>query len=128
VNPSSSLVRSGGEGEETLAATEKLMWLKDKRCLIVGGTSGLGHGRGGRFLEERRSCLIAAKNRPRVGAHAVRCDATLSDEVDALFADSVSYLGGLDVLYEVLGGSGRIIDSRCTALRRRLQRPDLDAT
>jgi len=37
----------------------------------------------------------------------VFCDATLSDEVDALFADCVSYLSGLDVLSHLAGGRGR---------------------
>jgi NAD(P)-dependent dehydrogenase (short-subunit alcohol dehydrogenase family) len=84
------------------------MWLKDKRCLIVGGTSGLGLAAARRFLEEGARVVVAGKEIDPAGAmHAVRCDATLSDEVDALFADSVSYLGGLDVLYHVAGGSGR---------------------
>src|SRR5947208_8230261 len=94
------------------------MWLKDKRCLIVGGTSGLGLAAARRFLEEGARVVVAGKEDDhgatalaelgRVGpAHVVLCDATVSSEVAALFADGVSYLGGLDVLYHVAGGSGR---------------------
>ena len=83
-------------------------WLDGKRCLIVGGTSGLGLAAARRFLEEGARLVVAGKEDARaVAAHVVLCDVTLSDEVDALFADSVSYLGGLDVLYHVAGGSGR---------------------
>jgi NAD(P)-dependent dehydrogenase (short-subunit alcohol dehydrogenase family) len=84
------------------------MWLKDKRCLIVGGTSGIGLAASRRFLEEGARLVVAGKEAPRVlAARVVLCDVTLSDEVDALFADCVSYLGGLDVLYHVAGSSGR---------------------
>jgi NAD(P)-dependent dehydrogenase (short-subunit alcohol dehydrogenase family) len=94
------------------------MRLKDKRCLIVGGTSGLGLAAARRFLEEGARLVVAGKEADRGAAaldelgrlgpvHCVLCDATVSDEVDALFADGVSYLKGLDVLYHVAGGSGR---------------------
>ena len=94
------------------------MLLKDKRCLIVGGTSGLGLAAARRFLAEGARLVVAGKEADRGPAalaelerrgpvQFVLCDATVSGAVDALFADAVSYLGGLDVLYHVAGGSGR---------------------
>jgi NAD(P)-dependent dehydrogenase (short-subunit alcohol dehydrogenase family) len=92
--------------------------LEGKRCLIVGGTSGIGLAAARRFLAEGAR-LVVAGNRAEQGdaalsqltplgpAHCGCCDATVSDEVDALYRDCVSYLGGLDVLYHVAGGSGR---------------------
>jgi len=94
------------------------MRLLDKRCLIVGGTSGLGLAAARRFLAEGARLVIAgdddlqgeaaleALGRPTT-LRFVRCDATVSAEVDALWRESVSFLQGLDVLYHTAGGSGR---------------------
>ena len=88
------------------------MRLQDKRCLIVGGTSGIGLAAAQRFLAEGAKVVVAglpAATAPDgLGqAHVILCDATLSSEVDALWRNSVTYLGGLDVLFHVAGGSGR---------------------
>src|SRR5262249_29716026 len=70
-----------------------------KRCLIVGGTSGIGLAAAERFRAE--------------GAHVVGVgldiglDATSATQVESLFADVVQKLGGLDVLFHVAGSSGR---------------------
>ncbi len=94
------------------------MRLRDKRCLIVGGTSGIGLAAAARFLEEGARLVIAghdeAQGRDALDVlahpgrvHFVRCDATLSIEVEALGRESVSWMNGLDVVYHVAGGSGR---------------------
>ena len=92
--------------------------LRDKRCLIVGGTSGLGRAAAKHFLEEGARLVIASRS-PDKGAEALTtlrelgpvsfapCDAAVSEQVERLFADAVSFLGGLDVLYHVAGISGR---------------------
>jgi NAD(P)-dependent dehydrogenase (short-subunit alcohol dehydrogenase family) len=94
------------------------MRLAGKRCLIVGGTSGLGLAAARRFLDEGARLVIAGHDAAQGEAalaalacpdhlHFLRCDATLSSEVEALVRDSVCWLEGLDVLYHVAGGSGR---------------------
>ena len=94
------------------------MQLKDKRCLIVGGTSGIGLAAARCLLVEGARVVVAGIGAEPGDAalsqlallgpiHFGRCDATVSDEVDALYRNSVTYLGGLDVLYHVAGGSGR---------------------
>jgi len=92
--------------------------LRGKRCLIVGGTSGLGLAAAARFLEEGAHVLISGRSAER-GAAAqvslgnrgpvkfVACDAAQPAQVDALFLQAVALLGGLDVLYHVAGISGR---------------------
>src|SRR5205085_2882331 len=92
--------------------------LKDKRCLIVGGTTGLGLAAARRFLEEG-ACLVIAGRSADSGAAAeaalaapgsvcyVPCDASRPEQVERLFAEAVTFLGGLDVLYHVAGISGR---------------------
>ncbi len=94
------------------------MRLRDKRCLIVGGTSGIGLAAARRFLAEGARLVIAGHD-PAQGeaalaslaapgrAHFIRCDATLSAEVDEMGREAISLLQGLDVLYHVAGGSGR---------------------
>ncbi len=92
--------------------------LPGKRCLIVGGTTGLGRAAAKRFLEEGAKLVIAGRNadkgdealaglRPLGPVAFVACDAAVPDQVERLFADALTYLGGLDVLYHVAGISGR---------------------
>src|SRR5947209_2889696 len=96
--------------------------LANKRCLIVGGTNGLGFAAAGRFLEEGASLVIAGlpEPNPEAALEALRqsaapesrawasaVDATSAEQVGQLFERAVTLLGGLDVLYHVAGGSGR---------------------
>jgi NAD(P)-dependent dehydrogenase (short-subunit alcohol dehydrogenase family) len=92
--------------------------LAGKRCLIVGGASGLGRAAARRFLEEGARLVIAdraaekatellAELSPLGPIDFISCDATLEENVDRLFSDALACLGGLDVLYHVAGGSGR---------------------
>jgi NAD(P)-dependent dehydrogenase (short-subunit alcohol dehydrogenase family) len=93
--------------------------LANKRCLIVGGTSGIGLAAARRFLEEGAALVIAGlppdgTTQENLGAltsvapfASIECDATDPAQVARLFAEAVRQLGGLDVLYHVAGGSGR---------------------
>jgi NAD(P)-dependent dehydrogenase (short-subunit alcohol dehydrogenase family) len=92
--------------------------LADKRCLIVGGTSGIGRATAGRFLEEGAALVIAGLDAPQ-GAQVeaelkeigpvrfVPCDATRPYDVENLMVEVIRALGGLDVLVHTAGGSGR---------------------
>jgi len=83
--------------------------LIDKRCLIVGGTSGIGRAAAVRFLEEGARVVVAGLpgGAAPAGAEFIGCDATEAEQVDHLFAQTATALGGLDVLYHVAGASGR---------------------
>src|SRR5437764_14705406 len=92
--------------------------LANKRCLIVGGTTGIGLAAARRFLSEEARVVIAGRS-PQKGAAAlselrehgrvmfVPCDAVRTSEVEALFTPAVGFLGRLDVLYPVAEISGR---------------------
>jgi NAD(P)-dependent dehydrogenase (short-subunit alcohol dehydrogenase family) len=92
--------------------------LTKKRCLIVGGTSGLGLAAAARFLQEGARVVIAGRS-PAKGAEAisslgeqsslafVACHAADAAQVERLYAEAVAFLDGLDVLYHVAGISGR---------------------
>jgi NAD(P)-dependent dehydrogenase (short-subunit alcohol dehydrogenase family) len=92
--------------------------LANKRCLIVGGTTGIGFAAAARFLEEGARPVISGLQvdataeqlqtlRSRGLIECLSCDATDAGQIERLFADSVALLGGLDVLFHVAGGSGR---------------------
>jgi NAD(P)-dependent dehydrogenase (short-subunit alcohol dehydrogenase family) len=92
--------------------------LAGKRCLIVGGTTGLGRAAARRFLEEGASLVIAGRSadkgadavselQPLGLLHYVGCDASQEKQVARLFDQAEALLGGLDVLYHVAGISGR---------------------
>jgi NAD(P)-dependent dehydrogenase (short-subunit alcohol dehydrogenase family) len=92
--------------------------LLGKRCLIVGGTTGLGRAAAKRFLEEGAKLVVAGLSAEKgdetmtvlreLGPVAFfACDASLPEQVERLFADSLAHLGGIDVLYHVAGSSGR---------------------
>jgi NAD(P)-dependent dehydrogenase (short-subunit alcohol dehydrogenase family) len=92
--------------------------LASKRCLIVGGTTGLGLAAARRFLEEGARLVIAGRSADK-GAAAVAalhecgpvqfvgCDASHAEDVARLFGEASKKLNGLDVLYHVAGISGR---------------------
>jgi NAD(P)-dependent dehydrogenase (short-subunit alcohol dehydrogenase family) len=86
--------------------------LAGKRCLIVGGTSGIGLAAAKRFLNEGARLAIAGlpSDTPDQLTPAVPvypCDAVDVAQVTELFKQSLAHLGGLDVMYHVAGGSGR---------------------
>lgn len=92
--------------------------LSGKRCLIVGGTTGLGRAAAKRFLEEGAKLVIAGRSADKgdealtalrsLGPVAfIACDAAVPEQVERLFADALAFLGGLDILYHVAGISGR---------------------
>jgi NAD(P)-dependent dehydrogenase (short-subunit alcohol dehydrogenase family) len=92
--------------------------LTDKRCLIVGGTSGIGLASARRFLEEGARVVVAGPD-PDQGTAAlealkavapaayVHCNAAESVDVLQVLQQTLANLGGLDVLLHVAGGSGR---------------------
>jgi NAD(P)-dependent dehydrogenase (short-subunit alcohol dehydrogenase family) len=92
--------------------------LSGKRCLIVGGTTGLGLAAAGQFLDEGARVVVAGRS-PNKGQAAVDalsargevvfepCDAAQASDVDRLYTRTTAALGGLDVLYHVAGISGR---------------------
>lgn len=92
--------------------------LEGKRCLLVGGTGGLGQAAARRFLEEGATVVLAGHDE-EAGRQAVAAlaahgpvsflpgDATCSEQVAALFADAITLMNGLDVLYHLAGGNGR---------------------
>ena len=90
--------------------------LENKRCLIVGGTSGIGFAAAKRFLAEGARLLVAGLAMDEHDAELLTengliawlaCDARQAAEVDKLFAETSDRLGGLDVLYHAAGSSGR---------------------
>jgi len=93
--------------------------LADKRCLIVGGTSGIGLAAATRFLEEAAAVIVAGlPNDPlpdekvaelkEIGPiGCIPCDARDPSAVASLLDEAIGQMGGLDVLFHVAGGSGR---------------------
>jgi NAD(P)-dependent dehydrogenase (short-subunit alcohol dehydrogenase family) len=92
--------------------------LQGKRCLIVGGTSGVGLAAAARFLQEGARLVITGRDETKGeaaiaslkgnrDAHYVSVDAADPKQVDAAFRQALDRLGGLDVLYHVAGISGR---------------------
>jgi NAD(P)-dependent dehydrogenase (short-subunit alcohol dehydrogenase family) len=92
--------------------------LADKRCVMVGGTAGLGRAAAARFVEEGARVVIAGRDaakgqeaaaslRGQGAVEFVACDASQGDQVEGLYEHALKILGGLDVLYHVAGISGR---------------------
>jgi NAD(P)-dependent dehydrogenase (short-subunit alcohol dehydrogenase family) len=92
--------------------------LADKRCLIVGGTTGIGLAAAQRFVAEGAWLIVVGRSVDK-GAAAVdelggasrvqffSCDAADPMQVQLLFEHVLESMGGLDVLYHVAGISGR---------------------
>lgn len=93
--------------------------LSGKRCLLVGGTGGLGVAAARRFLAEGAEVMVAGLDDINSAlAHSelcqlegrcafYPCDATDAAQVERMFKGTVTLFGGLDVLYHLAGASGR---------------------
>src|SRR5262249_20441716 len=90
--------------------------LENKRCLIVGGTTGLGLAAAAHFADEGARLVIAGRSAEKgtaavgslpQGVRFLQCDASDATAVTLLFGQTIAHLGGLDVLYQVAGISGR---------------------
>ncbi len=92
--------------------------LREKRCLIVGGTTGLGLAAARRFLAEGARVVIAGRSAEKGRAaiaelsplgpvHFQVCDACVEESVARLIDETQKTLGGIDTLYHVAGMSGR---------------------
>ncbi|HMF12607.1 MAG TPA: SDR family NAD(P)-dependent oxidoreductase [Gemmataceae bacterium] len=92
--------------------------LEGKRCLIVGGTTGIGFAAACRFLEEGARLAVTGldEQRSRDGVVALEqygkvwsasWDGHDRDQFQEAFNSSRMILDGLDVLFHVAGGSGR---------------------
>jgi NAD(P)-dependent dehydrogenase (short-subunit alcohol dehydrogenase family) len=91
--------------------------LAGKRIVVIGGTAGLGLSAVKAFIAAG-SRVVAVGVKPENVASAqldagqaaimMRGDATCSDTAESAVAKAVSEYGGLDGLYHVAGGSGRL--------------------
>jgi len=119
MNKSESIVKiQGRDTNETDDVVRMAGRLSNKRCLIVGGTGGIGLWSARRFLQEGAGVFITGLT-VEEGQRAVRdlgdvgtlgfqvCDTTDTESVFSLFQHAVAHLGGLDVLFHVAGISGR---------------------
>jgi NAD(P)-dependent dehydrogenase (short-subunit alcohol dehydrogenase family) len=88
--------------------------LAGKRCLIVGGTSGIGLAAARQFVAEGARLAIVGREQAEAEAmtsvgdcFALAADVSDPGAVDRLFTGATAHLGGLDILYHVAGISGR---------------------
>jgi NAD(P)-dependent dehydrogenase (short-subunit alcohol dehydrogenase family) len=86
-----------------------------RRAIVTGGASGIGLGVGARLAAEGAQVALwdmsaeaLAKAQEKIGpqASAVRVDVTDADAVDAACRQSVSVLGGIDILVASAGITG----------------------
>jgi len=88
-----------------------------KRCVIVGGTSGIGLAAAELFLQEGANLVVGGRSPLAEGdserLSALGLSACLAGEaadaafVEQLFEAAKDRLGGLDVVFHVAGSSGR---------------------
>lgn len=92
--------------------------MKDLRPLIVGGTAGIGLASARRILRNGARRMVVAGRNARRGASAaemlrdesgasvefIACDASDTGQLEALVAESVRSMGGIDFLLSCGGG------------------------
>jgi 3-oxoacyl-[acyl-carrier protein] reductase len=81
-----------------------------KTALITGGAKGIGAATAARLADEGATVVVADFDEPTaqetakaIGGHAVRCDVTSRDDVEAAVAAAVEAGGSLDVLVTCAG-------------------------
>jgi NAD(P)-dependent dehydrogenase (short-subunit alcohol dehydrogenase family) len=78
--------------------------LKDRVSIVIGGSGGFGEAIARRFVDEGSKVVIAARDPEKlgvvakaIGAAAIPCDVTQSDQVKALADQVVADFGRIDI-------------------------------
>jgi 3-oxoacyl-[acyl-carrier protein] reductase len=81
-----------------------------KTALITGGAKGIGAATAERLASEGATVVVAdfdektaQETASRIGGHAVRCDVTSRDDIEAAVATAVEHGGSLDILVTCAG-------------------------
>src|ERR1700704_110665 len=81
-----------------------------KTVLVTGGAKGIGAATARRFASEGATVVVAdfdeataQETAQEIGGHALRCDVTKRDEVEAAVDAAVSHSGSLDILVPCAG-------------------------
>jgi NAD(P)-dependent dehydrogenase (short-subunit alcohol dehydrogenase family) len=84
--------------------------LEDRVAIVVGGSGGFGEAIARRFVAEGARVVIVARDPERleraaetIGAVAIRCDVTSSEQVKALADQVISDMGRLDIAVNASG-------------------------
>ncbi|WP_428664330.1 SDR family oxidoreductase [Reyranella sp.] len=83
--------------------------LSGRRALVTGGTKGVGAAVVRALLDARATVLATARSIPNPApndAHYVAADLTTADGCTSVAREARDRLGGVDILVNVLGGSG----------------------
>jgi NAD(P)-dependent dehydrogenase (short-subunit alcohol dehydrogenase family) len=90
--------------------------LKNKKLVIIGGTTGIGLSAANAFIQEGAQLVVIGKDADSVatakktlgaGAEVVHADATQPATATEAISLCTATFGGFDGLYHVAGGSGR---------------------
>ena len=86
------------------------MRFQGKTVLVTGGAKGIGAATAKRFASEGATVVVAdfdeataQATATEIGGHAVRCDVTKRDDVEAAVEAAVSHGGSLDILVPCAG-------------------------
>lgn len=89
---------------------DRMTRFQGKTALVTGGAKGIGAATAARFASEGATVVVAdfdeeAANETaaRIGGHAVRCDVTKLDDVEAAAEAAVEHGGSLDILVTCAG-------------------------
>jgi len=81
-----------------------------KTALVTGGAKGIGAATAKRFADEGATVIVAdfdeaaaQETAQAIGGHAVRCDVTKVEDVEAAVAKAIEVGGSLDLLATVAG-------------------------
>lgn len=93
-----------------------MSWLKDKKLVVIGGTTGIGLSAVKAFFNEGAKVIAVGRNEESVAAarkmfkqnvEVTSADATDPDTASQAIGLCIKKFGDFDGLYHVAGGSGR---------------------
>lgn len=103
-----------------MGCTLAMLRLNKKNILVTGGTSGIGYATALQLAMNGANVVVSGRNSARgekvvekalkygVNAKFIRCDLNNNKDIESLFSETITFLGGIDCAFNNAGIEGEV--------------------